>query len=86
MSLVVAQATEDGPRIVSDTRVGFLDGRRSNFKTGVLKAIVVTREVTVCFAGDVSIGLDGVRCFAKRLRAGEPLDDLLPGLAGTDVR
>jgi hypothetical protein len=75
MSLVVAQATEDGPRIVSDTRVGFPYERRSNFKTGTLKVIVVTRKVAVCFAGDVSICLDGVRGFARRLREREPLDD-----------
>jgi hypothetical protein len=80
MSLVVAQATDEGPRIVSDTRVGFFHGQRPNFKTGTLKAIVVTREVTICFAGDVGAGLDGVRHFAKRLRAGDPLDDLLPPL------
>jgi hypothetical protein len=80
MSLVVAQATEDGPRIVSDTRVGFVDARRPSFKTGTLKAIVVTRKVTICFAGDVEVGLDGVRRLARRLRAGEPLDSLLPDL------
>jgi hypothetical protein len=80
MSLVVTQQTEDGPRIVSDTRVGFLDARRSSFKTGTLKAIVITREVTICFAGDVSVGLDGVRRFATCLKAGEPLDELLPVL------
>ena len=77
MSLVVAQVTEDGPRIVSDTRVGFDDARRPTFKTGTLKAIIVARKVTICFAGDVAIGLDGVRRFARRLRVRESLDDLL---------
>jgi len=80
MSLVVAEATEEGPRIVSDTRVGYIDGRRSNFKTGTLKAIVLTPEVTICFAGDVGVALDGIRHVAARLQAGESLDDLLPTL------
>jgi hypothetical protein len=81
MSLVVAQATEEGPRIVSDTRVTFVDARRSSFKAGTLKAIVAAIDITICFSGDLHAGLDGVRRFARRLRTGETLDDLLPHLA-----
>jgi hypothetical protein len=80
MSLVVAQTTEAGPRIVSDTRVGFGSTRRPSFKTGTLKAVVVAPAMTVCFAGDVAVGLDGVRHFAKCLSAAHHLDDLLPHL------
>lgn len=80
MSLVVAEATDDGPRIVSDTRVVFPEGPRSSFKTGTLKAIVVGRYVTICFAGDVLAGLEGVRSFARELGEGRPVDDLLPRL------
>lgn len=80
MSLVVADATDDGPRIVSDTRITFPDGPRSSFKTDTLKAIVVTHDVTICFAGDVVAGLDGVREFARGLREGRPVADLLKRL------
>jgi len=76
VSLVVAEATDDGPRIVSDTRVVFPEGPRSSFKTGTLKAIVVGRYVTICFAGDVLAGLEGVRSFARELGEGRPVDDL----------
>jgi hypothetical protein len=80
VSLVVAEATDDGPRIVSDTRVLFPEGPRSSFKTGTLKAIVVARDVTICFAGDVIAGLEGVRGFARGLGEGHSVDDLLPAL------
>ena len=77
LSLVVAEATDAGPRIVSDTRVVFPEGPRSSFKTGTLKTVIITRDVTICFAGDVIAGLNGVRGFAKELRGGGPVDDLL---------
>lgn len=80
MSLVVAQVTEDGPCIVSDTRVGFLDGRRPSYKTGTLKTIVLTPELSASFAGDVDAGLSGVRYFARGLMAGLAADELLPHL------
>ena len=80
MSLVVADATDDGPRIVSDTRISFPEGPRVNFKTDALKAIVITCEITICFAGDVVLGLDGVREFAREIRKGRPIDDLLARL------
>lgn len=76
MSLVVVEATENGPRIVSDTRVTF-ESSRPSFKTGTLKAIVVSRTAAICFAGDVVAGLDGVRHFAKRILVGATLDELL---------
>jgi hypothetical protein len=80
LSLVVADVTDDGPLIVSDTRITFPDGPRSSFKTGTLKAIVVTRDVTICFAGDVVAGLDGAREFARGLREGRSFDQLLARL------
>jgi hypothetical protein len=80
MSLVVAQATDEGPQIVSDTRVSFPDEKSSNFKRGTLKAIIVTRETVICFAGNVNVGLNGVRQFAKAVIAGQPVDNLLPSL------
>lgn len=83
MSLVVAEATDDGPRIVSDTRVTFPEGPRSSFKTGTLKAIVLKRDLTICFTGDVTRGLAAVREFAKRVREGVAADDLLPQLQET---
>jgi hypothetical protein len=79
MSLVVAQATENGPRIVSDTRVTF-EWKRPTFKTGTLKAIVLSPTVTICFAGDVLAGLEGVRDFARALTETNKFDELLPNL------
>ena len=80
MSLVVAEATDDGPRIVSDTRVTLPFGQRSNFKTGTLKTIAITREVTISFAGDVDVGLHAVRGFARELKQGRAVANLLPAL------
>jgi hypothetical protein len=79
MSLVVAQATENGSRIVSDTRVTF-EWKRPTFKTGTLKAIVLSPTVTICFAGDVLAGLEGVRDFARGLTETNKFDELLPNL------
>jgi hypothetical protein len=70
MSLVVAQVTEDGPRIVSDTRVTFQDERRPSFKSGTLKTIVVSREFAIAFSGDVEVGLRAVRAFAECVKRG----------------
>jgi hypothetical protein len=77
LSLVVAQASTDGPRIVSDTRVVLPHEQRPSFKQGTLKAIVIRRDLVVCFAGDVVAGLDGIREFAGELDRGRAVDDLL---------
>jgi hypothetical protein len=77
LSLVVAEVTDEGPRIVCDTRVVFPDGQRSRFRTGALKAIVIARDMTISFAGDVVAGLGGVREFARRRAQGHPLIELL---------
>ena len=74
MSLVVAQKTADGPRIVSDTRVMHADHRRPSVKAGVLKTIVARRNLTVCFAGEVALGLDSIRELAEALD-GEKVDN-----------
>jgi hypothetical protein len=83
MSLVVVQIVDNRPLIVSDTRVAFPDGPRSSFKTGTLKAIIIARDVTICFAGDVSAGLDAVRHFAAEIEAGGPVEGLIPHLQET---
>jgi hypothetical protein len=82
MSLVVAQTTPEGPRIVSDTRVTFPDPARPRFTTDSLKAVVISRDVTVCFAGDLVRGLEGVRLLARIIAAGGATDDALPALLG----
>ena len=81
MSLVVAQATADGPRIVADTRVTRTDrqAREPGFK-GTLKSVVVRPDAVVCFAGDVVAGLGAVREVARGLQVGETVDGLLPHL------
>lgn len=85
MSLVVAQVTEEGPRIVSDTRVAFPDDRRPSYRTGVLKTIVVSREWTVSFAGNVPVGLDAVRAFARHVNSPADVEDAIRDLAKATV-
>lgn len=68
--MVVAQITETGPRIVSDTRVTYADGVRSSYRTGTLKSVVVSRDLAISFAGDVSTGLNAIRQSAKEIAAG----------------
>ena len=80
MSLVVAQATEHGPRITSDILVGRWDRPRAALKDGTLKAIVLSQRVAICLAGHVEQGLGTVREFAAGLNAGEAVDNLLPML------
>lgn len=80
MSLVVAQATEHGPRITSDIQVSRWDGRRVDLAEGTLKAIVLSSSVTICFAGLVEQGLAAIRELAAGLHAGRAVDDLLPVL------
>jgi hypothetical protein len=80
MSLVVAQITETGICIVSDTRVSFADQRRPSFKTGTLKAIVVNARLVICFAGDVQAGLGSIRRCAKELNLGHSLEHLKDAL------
>ena len=79
MSLVVAESTDDGPRIVSDTRVTLpeTEAGRPSFRRDTLKAIVLSREAVVCFAGDVDRGLRSVREAAVALASGEPPDSLV---------
>jgi len=80
MSLIVAQATEEGPRLVSDMRAIYPDGTKPQFKTDTLKTIVIAPNITVCFAGDVQAGLQGVRQCAQELRDSSPFDRLIDGL------
>ena len=76
MSLVVAEQTAEGPRIVSDTKVVFPDGQRTSFRTDALKAVTVSAHVSICFAGDVVAGLTAIRDFAKGLEAGAAIGEL----------
>lgn len=76
MSLVVAQATTNGPRIASDTHFLAPRGRSSTFKDIVLKAIVLREDVCICFAGEIALGLAGARRAAAVLGAGASLDSL----------
>jgi hypothetical protein len=80
LSLVVAEATTSGPRIVADTHVTFGDMTRSSYKRGTLKAITISRDVTICFAGDVLAGLGAVRSFAAAVRGGSSVGELVPTL------
>ena len=81
MSLVVAEATSDGARIVSDTRV-LHPGRPLAYKTGTLKAVVLRRDLTVCFTGEVEAGLGAIRQIAGDLYGGEDVEGLLSTLQG----
>lgn len=70
MSLVVAEATANGPVIVSDTRVLYRS-RPSAYKTGTLKTVVLRRDVAVSFAGDVETGLGTIREIGTDVRQGK---------------
>jgi len=76
LSLVVAEATASGARIVSDTRLLY-PSRPSAYKTGTLKTVVLHRDVTVGFAGDVGLGLGTIRGIASDLQHGGTFDDVL---------
>lgn len=80
MSLVVAHATDDGPRVVSDTRITFPGGPRSSFKTGSLKAVTLTPQIAVCLAGDVHLGMRGIRAAGALLGAGAAMSDVVVAL------
>ena len=83
MSLVVAQTIGAGPYIVSDTRVTDQHGRPlTTPKDGTLKAVVVSPDVAICFAGTVKTGTEAIRRFGKAISAGTNVDELLPLLAG----
>jgi len=79
MSLVVAVSTPEGPRIVSDTRVSD-PGQRHSYKTGTLKAVVLRRDLTLCFSGQVAGGLEGIRRSAADVYAGGSIEDLISRL------
>lgn len=79
MSLVVAESTPEGPRIVSDTRV-FHPGQRHSYKTGTLKTVVVRRDLTLCFSGQVEGGLEAIRGSAANVYAGGSIKDSISTL------
>src|SRR6185436_10264657 len=80
MTLVVAQATESGPRIVSDTRVTYHDGRRPSFREDVLKTIVIDSGMAVSFSGNLTAGLDSVRKVAGRWTSGAGVEAVVDDL------
>jgi len=83
MSLVVAQTIGLGPYIVSDTRVTDQHGRPlTTLKDGTLKAVVVSGDVAICFAGTVKTGTEAIRRLGQAISAGTDVDELLPLLAG----
>ena len=76
MSLIVAQSSPQGPRIVSDTRVEFLNGRQSKIRIGTLKAVPVSPSLAICFAGNVELGLDAIRRSAELVSQGHSRSDV----------
>jgi hypothetical protein len=79
MSLVVAEATPEGARIVSDTRVSY-PGLPLAYKTGTLKTVVLRPDIAVSFAGDVEAGLGAIRQVANDLRGGSKVEAALSTL------
>jgi hypothetical protein len=75
MTLVVARLTPAGPRIVSDLRVIDEHATRSGYTEGVLKAILLTPEVCVAFAGNVNGGVEAVRRCAEGAAGGFNLEE-----------
>jgi hypothetical protein len=85
MSLVVAEATEEGARIVSDTRVRY-PGLPLAYKTGTLKTVVLRRDVAVSFVGDVEVGLGAIRQVDADLKADTAPDGVVSTLQDHTAR
>jgi hypothetical protein len=85
MSLVVAEATDEGPRIVSDTRVRY-PGLPLGYKTGTLKTVVLRDDIAVSFVGDVEAGLGAIRQIADDLKDDGGPDGVLSTLLERTAR
>ena len=72
MTLVVGEATAQGPRLVSDTKIYFPGATHIGYDRGALKLVVLHHELAVGFAGDVAVALDAVRAIHGRQLDGAP--------------
>ena len=78
MTLVVAEATETGPQIIADALVTFSREPRRAYKESVLKAVVVSPNIAICYSGDIGVALKGLRRFAHGLSSeAAPINDLV---------
>lgn len=81
MSLIVAQMTSGGPQIVSDMRLSIDHEVRPNPKTDILKALVLSKTIVVCFAGNVELALESIREANRQLIDGVECTKIITYLA-----
>lgn len=65
---------------IGHTRVQPPHEARSTYREGTLKAVVISPQFAVCFAGDMGAGLAGVRDAARRAAAGARAEEIVEGL------
>lgn len=84
MSLIVARLIPSGPRIASDSLIIDPDEARDRTRGG-LKAVVVNRELCVCFAGRVAAGLAVVREVKKLADSGQGLAAIISSIEDRQI-
>jgi hypothetical protein len=80
MTLIVAAATEKGPRVLSDTHVLPSFGATPTYRTNALKAVILSPDTCVCFAGEVAAGLTGVRQASRHIEDGDTPAEVVAAL------
>jgi hypothetical protein len=70
MTLVVAHAFSDGPRLVGDTQLTAETGRPNAYSAGALKVVILERGLSVGFAGGALSGQDAVLEVGAKAAAG----------------
>ena len=80
MSLVVAEVTANGVCIVSDTHITEQGGLLRPTLRDTIKAIIISLEIVISYAGDVIAGLQGARGFAQGLSDGRTPNECLTEL------
>jgi hypothetical protein len=65
VTLVIARYSALGLRILSDLRVSHPEERRNGLPHGVLKAVVINRDVCACFSGSVGLGAPAIAELAR---------------------
>ena len=83
VTLVVARASGDSVRIVSDLRVTDAHDIRRGYPFGILKVVTLGPRLCVALAGPVDPGLDALRAIASEAAS---FDEVLLGLAGRSAR
>src|SRR4051794_435766 len=82
MTLVVARAFSDGPRILGDTQLTDTRTALNAYSQGALKVVVMHPHLTVAFAGGATTALDAINTLPVST-SGFDLDDVCRTLRRT---